>query len=65
MENIKRAPWEMMFADDVLLCSSTREELEKRLEIRIKALEEKGMKIIRKKTEYSYALGEEENKRGT
>ena len=25
-ENIRRSPWEMMFADDVLLCSSTREE---------------------------------------
>ena len=50
-ENIRRARWKTMFADEVFLCTSTREEFQIKLEIWTKALEERGMKISRKNTE--------------
>ena len=50
----------MMFANYVPLCSSKREELQKRLEIWRKTLEERGMKISQKKTEYLCAGGRRE-----
>ena len=46
-----------MFADDVLLYSRTSEELQKRLGMWRKALEDRGMKISRKKTVY-FCAGE-------
>ena len=52
-EDIRQtAPWEMMFADDVVLCTKTREEAERKLENWRSALEERGLKVSRKKTEY-------------
>ena len=52
-ENVReRAPWSMMYADDVVLCAETKEELEQKLEAWRKALEDRGMKISRTKTEY-------------
>ena len=46
------APWCMMYTDDVVLCAETKVELEQRLEAWRRALEERGMKISRKKTEF-------------
>ena len=46
------APWNMMFADDVVLCEPTQEKLQEKLEEWRRALEERGMKISRVKTEY-------------
>ena len=52
-ENVReRAPWSMMYADDVVLCAETKEELEQKLEAWRKALEDRGMKISKTKTEY-------------
>ena len=52
-ENVRdEAPWSMMYADDVVLCAETKEELEQKLEAWRKALEDRGMKISRRKTEY-------------
>ena len=44
------APLCIMYADDVVLCAETKVELEQRLEAWRRALEERGMKISRKKT---------------
>src|SRR6187551_594919 len=48
----KEAPWSMLFADDIVLCETTRERLEDKLEEWRKALEERGMRASRTKTEY-------------
>lgn len=48
----KEAPWCMMFADDVVICESTQEALQDNLEQWRKALEERGMRISRVKTDY-------------
>ena len=45
------APWQM-FADDVVLCARDKKELEENLERWRDALEKRGMKISRSKTEY-------------
>ena len=50
---VKREPlWTMLFANDIVICKETREEVEWRLESWRYALERKGMKISKSKTEY-------------
>ena len=46
------APWDMLFADDVVLCGETCDEVERRLENWRKAKEDRGMRVSREKTEY-------------
>ena len=48
----EEAPWTMMFADDIVICSETCEEVGEKLENWRHELERRGMKISRKKTEY-------------
>ncbi|KAK3552523.1 hypothetical protein QTP86_013248 [Hemibagrus guttatus] len=47
----QESPWTMMFADDIVICSE-REQVEENLERWRFALERRGMKVSRSKTEY-------------
>ena len=52
-ENIEKdPPWALMFADDLVLCAMTREEVEEDLETWRVVFERHGLKISRTKTEY-------------
>ena len=48
----REPPWTMLFADNIVICKKTREEVERRLECWRYALERIGMKVSRSKTKY-------------
>ncbi|KAK3531007.1 hypothetical protein QTP70_007896 [Hemibagrus guttatus] len=48
----QESSWTMMFADDIVICSESREQVEENLERWWFALERRGMKVSRSKTEY-------------
>ncbi|KAK3562747.1 hypothetical protein QTP86_006961 [Hemibagrus guttatus] len=48
----QESPWTMMIADDIVICSESREQVEEKLERWRFALERRGMKVSRSKTEY-------------
>ncbi|KAK3530878.1 hypothetical protein QTP70_003626 [Hemibagrus guttatus] len=48
----QESPWTMMFADDIVICSESRKQVEENLERWRCALERRGMKVSRSKTEY-------------
>ncbi|KAK3547975.1 hypothetical protein QTP70_001636 [Hemibagrus guttatus] len=48
----QESPWTMMFADDMVICSESREQVEENLERWRFALERRGMKVSCSKTEY-------------
>ena len=53
MDEVRREPpCMMLFADDIVICKDTREEVERRLESWKYALERRAMKVSRSKTEY-------------
>ena len=49
----EEALWTMMFADDIVICSESKEWVEEKLESWRYALERRGMKVNRRKTEYT------------
>ena len=42
----REPPWTMLFADDIVICEETREEVGQRLESWRYALERRGMKVV-------------------
>ena len=48
----EEAPWTMMFADDIVICSESKERVEEKLDSWTYALERRGMKVNSRKTEY-------------
>ncbi|MCJ8742455.1 hypothetical protein PDJAM_G00082310 [Pangasius djambal] len=50
----QESPYTMMFADDIVNCSESREQVEENLERWRFALERRGMEVSRSKTEYMY-----------
>ena len=61
----EEAPWTMMFADDIVICSESKEKVEEKLESWIYALERRGMKVNRRKTEYMCVNERQDNGSGT
>ena len=57
----RKPPWTMLFADDIVICEETREEVEWRLEFWRYVLERRGMKVSKSKTEYLCINGENDN----
>jgi len=51
----------ILFADNLFLCDSNRERLERRLEIGREKIKAAGLKISRKKTEHLPAVGDQKN----
>ena len=58
----RKPPWTMLFADDIVICKETRKEVERRLEPWRYALERRGMKVSRSKTEYFCINGGNDDK---
>ena len=48
----KEPPWTMLFADNIVICEDTKEEVQRRLECSRYRLERKGIKVSRTKTKY-------------
>ncbi|KAK3551001.1 hypothetical protein QTP70_011436 [Hemibagrus guttatus] len=57
----QESPWTMMFGDDIVICSESREQVEENLERWRFALERRGMKVSRSKTEYMCVNEREES----
>ena len=52
-DEVRREPtWMMLFADDIVICEETRQEVEQRLKSWKYALERREMKVSRSKTKY-------------
>ncbi|XP_037779472.1 uncharacterized protein LOC119576016 [Penaeus monodon] len=57
----REAPWDMVFADNVVVSTETKKEVEQRLELWREAMEVRSMKVSRQNTEYlKMKAGEEE-----
>ena len=63
MKNIRKdAPWDMLFADDIVLSRKNHRELEEDLEIWRNALERRDLKVSWSKTEYLRVGGMDDGK---
>ena len=58
----RELPWTMVFADDIVICKETKEEVERKLECWRYALKRIRMKVIRSKTEYLCLNGRNDDK---
>ena len=58
---IEPAPWDLLFADNIVKISNTREGLQQKIERWRRVLEDRGLKISRKKTEYTVFNGGDES----
>ena len=58
----KNAPWDILFADGIVLSGKNHRELEYDLEIWRNALEKRGLKVSRSKTEYLKVEGVDDRK---
>ena len=58
----REPPWTMLFADNIVICDKTSEEVERRLEFWMNALKRRGMKVSRSKTECLCINGENDDK---
>ena len=56
----QESPWNMMFVNVIVICSESKEQVERRLERWRYALERRGMKVSRSKTEYMCVRGDGE-----
>ena len=61
----EEAPWIMLFADDIVICSESKKPVEEKLESWRYALERRGMIVNRRKTEYMCVNERQENGSGT
>ena len=62
-DEVRREPqWTMLFANDIVICEETREEVEQRLESWKYALERRGMKVSRSKTKHLCINGGNDDK---
>ena len=61
-DEVRREPPWTLFADDIVICEETRKEVERRIDSWRCALERRGMKISRSKTEYLCINGENDDK---
>ena len=52
IKDLSSSPWGMLYADDIVLCGARREVVEKKLEEGRRAMEDRWLKINRKKTVY-------------
>ena len=59
----EEAPWTMMFADDIMICSKSKEHVEEKLESWRYAFERRGMKVNRRRTEYMCVNERQDNGR--
>ena len=57
----QEAPWTMMFADDIVICSESKGQVEEKLESRRYALDRRGMKVNRRKTKYTCVNERQDN----
>ena len=55
----KASPWDMLFADDIVLCAETSESVQEHLEDWRQVMEDRGMRASRQKTEYLCMTQEE------
>ena len=56
----QEASWTMMFVDEITICSESREQVEENLEKWRYALERRGMRVSRSKTEYMCVNGRDD-----
>ena len=56
----REQPWAMLFADDLEICEESRLEVEQQLDGWREVLEENGLRISKKKTEYLRPAGSSE-----